>query len=63
MLLMFRLGRPTCAPSDDFGVRKGYSNRLRTIDLPVTADRIPLLALEGHTSVRSWDLWRLTDSR
>jgi 3-methyladenine DNA glycosylase/8-oxoguanine DNA glycosylase len=63
MLLIFRLGRPDVLPSDDFGVRKGFSIAFKTKELPSKAElEARAQKWRPYRSVASWYLWRATDS-
>jgi 3-methyladenine DNA glycosylase/8-oxoguanine DNA glycosylase len=63
MLLIFRLGRPDVLPTQDLGVRKGYTKSYGLSDL------VPPGVLEDagevwrpFRSVASWYLWRAVDT-
>lgn len=62
MFLIFRLGRPDVWPTDDYGIRKGFSIAFRKRELPTPKDLEKRGARwKPYRTAASWYLWRAVE--
>lgn len=63
MMLMFSLGRLDVLPTDDYGVRAGYS-KAKQLDTMITPKALALIGQRWapYRSIAAWYLWRATET-